>query len=202
MNDDALVRMLQRAAKEEDDPRLAELLRPPPPARRERMVAAIVGKKRSLLPRAAMLAAPLAIAAAALVVFLMPSRDVPAYELSLAGDVQEHRAQPAPGREVRLHAGAPFELVARPAKRLDRPIVPRAALVHEGRVQPWSPPLEVDPGGSVRIAGDPRIIFPGAGAYEIVLVLSHDPPGDAELSAIARGEPTRLRVLRGSVRLE
>jgi hypothetical protein len=196
MNDEAIVRLLQRAAKEEEDPRLAELLSPPSEARKQRMVAAVVPtRKRSAL----VVLAPLAVAAAILLFFLWrPAHQLPEYELTIAGQVQEQRAQPAPSGAVRTT----FELVARPASRIDKPVAPRAALVHDGRATPWNPPFETDPGGSVRIAGDPRALFPGAGVYEIVLVLSHDPPGDAELTAIARGEPTRHRVLRASVRVE
>ncbi len=196
------------AARDPELARAVAMHTPPSAESTEAMVRAAMAQaprpdRRRLLVR---VAAPLAVAAALLFFITRGASvrggEVPPYELVFTGSIQEHRAEPAPSAEVRLHRGSPFEMIARPAERLREPVTPYALLVEGGQVRAWSPPFEIDPGGSVRIAGDSRVLFPGGpGVYEVVLVLSRRPPLEGELEAIARGGPTKLRVVRGRVNL-
>jgi len=104
------------------------------------------------------------LAMAAAVAFFFQSSThpaMPSYEIVIGhGDLVERSANGAAASIPRFAPGSLCEIVLRPASPIEGKIAVRAALLRDGQMHPWSPPIEISPQGAIRIAGPVEQVFP------------------------------------------
>ena len=114
-------------------------------------------------------------AAAGLLLFLStrPRLDpVPGYSLMTVGGESSVRSEGPRGIPT-LVPGSRLEVQLRPATRVTGPVVVRGALMRGDEVRLWTPPVQTDEAGAVRIAGTRETLFPGVpdGTWDVVLIV-------------------------------
>ncbi len=149
-------------------------------------VPAPVSTQRTGGRRLLLWAAPLAAAAVVGAAVLLPKTPSPASPSSLPGyalsarafGAQDLRGEPVkPAEVLRFTAGDRFDFVLRPAQAVPGGAVEAAFYIARGdAVSPWSPPVERDPSGALRVTG---AVGP-AGALQ-------GPPGPATLVFVLAG---------------
>lgn len=140
-----------------------------------------------------------ALVAAAAVVLLLaraPAPPLPAYRAELSGGVRELRSeQPAGEDAITVFApGGRFGLILRPETAASAEIAARFYLQRGEELRRWEPPVEIDPRGAVRIAGEiGGEIAIGAGEWTLWAVVGR--PGRLPVIAELRGPPRPERSL-------
>lgn len=232
MNDEELLRAVgAHARREDDDPKLAALdrlargepvnerelagiepevvamFRPLDGSAEQRIADRIAPPKLATVRPLRIWVPVLAAAAAVLLFFAWPRRSpdaLPRYALELSGNVSELRGDPKVVEgSATVHRGANLQLVLRPERAVERPIVVRAALVRAGVARPWTPPTQIAEGGAVRIEGPVKALFPDLDApWEIVLAACTAdalPDGDEALLRASREGRAGCRIVRAVV---
>jgi hypothetical protein len=196
-DDDRLLRALGQLAREQEAQQPpADLLRPPAPAAQERVVGAVLAQLAgaaapaapAIAPPAAVPAArrrrwrwtlgllvPLAAAAAGVVLWMRadPGAALPAYAMTVAGGVAEYRAAGAgdDGKPLALAAGAPLEVVLRPAIPARGTPGLRLFWVRGGQVRRWAVEPQRSPEGALRVRAPAEAPF-GPGPGELVAIVA------------------------------
>jgi hypothetical protein len=150
-------------------------------------------------PRRRMLWALVPMAAAAGIA-LWAMRPPPAgrlaeYGLELTGGLADTRSDdPAARSAPKLGPGARLNLVLRPTRESNRPVVAQAWLARDGKLQAWPVVPEISPAGAVRIAGSFEALGLGGlapGEWEAVVVVAPTDhlPDEAEIAATLTDAP-------------
>lgn len=213
--------LVELAQRTEDGRRALDVYRPITAAEQASFVDQILApaparaqsiRPRKVRARIAVAFSVVALAAATTLLLVVPGRGlspVPDYSIALVGE-QTQRGPAVAAPVPFFGPGAEVELIARPATRTTGAVAARGFITREGRVEAWSPPIEVSPEGSVRIAGSFEEVFRGVPPGEVDLVLavgrSGSIPGDPSvLYPALLGESTpreaSWRVVRIRVRI-
>lgn len=145
---------------------------------------------------------PLAAAAAVTIFLLRPAAPTfTAYQLDATAGEQRLRSGTATdgGERPRYADDSGFELVLRPATRIEGPVALRAFTTQGAAVTPWAPPVQAAPGGSFRISGDAGTLLPGLrGEVELLFAVGPEAllPSAANVRAALDAPPTSWRLLR------
>ena len=146
-----------------------------------------------------------AAAAAALIFFAWPRSggSLPDYTFELSGNVATLRAGDpvlSIGR-AKVAKSATFDLVLRPAQKVNQKVGITAALVRNGKAVPWSHAARISQEGAVRITGPVNTLFPDTDApWDLVIAIGPEGslPSNLESLVTAQSLPG-CRLVRGTV---
>ncbi len=188
LGEDESAALVALARQTEAGRRALDLYRPIPAAEQATFVDQILAPAPARVPAtgargprraAAMAFSIVALAAGTTLLLTLPARGpspVPDYSITLVGE-QTQRGPAAAAPLPVFGPGSEVDLVARPATATMGAVAARAFLLREGRVEAWSPPMEVSSAGSVRIAGSFEEVFRGIAPGAVDLVLAVGRPG-------------------------
>jgi hypothetical protein len=150
--------------------------------------------------------APVILAAAAVFLFLVIPRgtELPNYVVEISGDVASVRSDGPKVVETRatLHREAQLQIVLRPGEPTEDPVVATAALVQDGRATPLAAKIEVSADGAVRVSGPVSAVFPGPGAFDVVVAIAPEGKLPTDLAKAASEPPRGVRVLRATISVQ